>query len=63
MIECPCCGDEMSRELVVCWSCYRASNRLTPGSYASLIGTSPRLITTHMVSRWDAERSQRLGAS
>lgn len=33
--SCPCCGDEMEPTQVVCWTCWRESDRLTPGDYVT----------------------------
>lgn len=65
---CPMCGDEMTPRLVVCWSCWFASNRLTPGTYAArypdATPATPRrysfTITAADVTRYQEMRDARL---
>ena len=56
-VGCPCCGDPMSPANVVCWTCYRLTNRLQPGTYPDVGGTFE--ITEADVARYDALRARR----
>ena len=58
-VPCPCCGTFMEFELVVCWLCYGATDRLTPGVYTA-VGGGPFVLLAEDVARWDAARMARL---
>ena len=64
-ITCPCCGDEMASEQIVCWTCFRATNRAMPGTYPHPEGTStidgvPSIVITGAdVNHWLALRDAR----
>lgn len=58
---CPCCGNTMDPSLVVCWVCYRATNRLQPGIYHLGPSTQdPIHLTSESVVQWDHERALRI---
>lgn len=59
-ISCPCCGDPMDPSCVVCWECYRLSNRLQAGTWPDGNGSSFEL-TTADVERYDGLRAERIG--
>src|ERR1700676_4281438 len=56
--DCPCCGDLMENANAVCWVCYRASNRLTPGTYRDPSGGTDFTITAENVARYDDLRAR-----
>ncbi len=56
---CPCCGDRMDAVNVTCWTCYRLTDRLTPGAYPDDYGTFS--ISQADVDLWDAQRMARFG--
>ena len=56
-IGCPCCGDPMDSNMVVCWVCYRWTDRLTPGSYDDMGFLN--MITAADIAEWDAARDGR----
>jgi hypothetical protein len=64
---CPCCGDAMPSTLVVCWPCYRFTDRLTPGTYREIVSagwgdhyTSERFtLSAADVDQWESERAAR----
>lgn len=61
-INCPCCGDEMNGALVVCWICFRASDRLMPGTYTThdvLPSGDTWTITQADIDKWDKARDAR----
>ena len=63
-ISCPCCGDSMDINNVVCWNCYNFSCRLTPGTYTTydVIETGDTwTITQDNTDKWDDERVARVG--
>ena len=63
-IPCPCCQRGMPRALVTCWACYRASDRLTPGTYRDRsILRGHATISAELVAQWDAARADRMGWS
>jgi len=51
---CPCCGDDMTAGLVTCWTCYRESDRLTPGTYVT--NGETWTLTAEAVARYEAQR-------
>ena len=64
---CPCCGDDMDACNVVCWPCYRATDRLTPGTHLDPNRNrrtktfQPTIIITQaQIDAWDNERETRL---
>lgn len=59
-VPCPCCGDPMGAYSVVCWPCYRWTNRLTPGTYTDR--GVPSEVTAVDIARWDEARRLRLPA-
>lgn len=63
--SCPCCGDPMSADLVVCWLCYRWSDSLTPGTYVDKSSSVPTdsEITRDDIRRWEDLRTARLTAA
>lgn len=64
--SCPCCGDPMQTENVVCWVCYRATNRLAPGVHPDPDGTTATdqgyaiTITKAQIAEWDRARDERV---
>ena len=62
---CPCCGDPMEPLLVVCWTCYYATDRLQPGAYSDPNGTTTTpdgyaiVVTEAQIAEWDKVRSER----
>lgn len=56
---CPCCGDDMNAANVVCWHCYRLTNRLTPGNHPGL----ETELGWATISRWQTQRRTRLAAA
>lgn len=50
---CPCCGVQMDGGLVVCWTCFRVTDRLTPGEYLT--------VTRANVTEWNNAREGRIG--
>lgn len=48
----------MPTEQVVCWTCFRWTDQLTPGTYTDPYGHSE--ITADMIGRWDADRETRM---
>ena len=65
-IFCPCCGDAMPSGQVVCWTCYRATNRLTPGVHLDPDGTTATdhgyaiTLTQAQIAQWDRARNERI---
>ena len=65
-VSCPCCGDPMQTGQVVCWTCYRATNRLTPGVHLDPDGTTATdqgyaiTITEAKIAEWDRARNLRI---
>lgn len=57
--SCPCCGDDMHYDLVTCWTCYRLSHRLTPGTHDDGNGGSFEL-TVQTIQSYDTQRSARV---
>lgn len=59
---CPCCGDEMDSRCVVCWTCWHASDKLTPGTHVDPSGRPGETftITAQDVARYEAMRVERL---
>ena len=59
-IACPCCGDPMHVDQVVCWPCWRTTDRLTPGRYPdpTLAGHWLRLDAGDL-EQWEAARDAR----
>ena len=59
-IGCPCCGDPMHPDQIVCWPCFRSTDRLTPGSYPdpTFAGHCVRLDADD-VDRWESARDVR----
>ncbi len=50
--------------LVACWTCYRASDRLMPGTYttADVVATGDTwTITKEEIEEWDRARNERMG--
>ncbi len=60
-VKCPFRGEPMDRENVVCWSCFRLTNRLTPGDHEE--GPATYHITGKNVAGWVAERDARMAVS
>ena len=70
-IACPCCGDPMIEALVVCWDCYRITNRLEADiDHIHESGTTTVIdrygatayavhVTSAQVAKWDNERNAR----
>lgn len=58
-IECPICGVDMDEYLVVCWRCYRRTDRLTPGS----LMPGGRVLDAVTIAGFDAAREARLAAA
>jgi len=46
--RCPCCHKSMDAGMVVCWTCYRRTDRLTTAGSAE-------------VDRWEKARQKRTG--
>jgi hypothetical protein len=60
-VGCPLCGDPMDPQLVACWPCYRASARLTPGTWPDPDRPGQTwTLTAGAVARCDTLRAQRL---
>lgn len=59
-IWCPCCSEDMDSAQVVCWTCYRQSDRLTAGTWPDGMGSTFTL-TAADIARYDALRAVRLG--
>lgn len=59
-VACPCCGGPMAMEEVVCWACFRLTNKLTPGVYTDSDGDVCD-ITREDVDRYDRARERRMG--
>ena len=63
--NCLCCADEMASDQLICWDCYKLTNRATPGTYPHLEGTSTIdgvssvVITSADVDRWSDLRDAR----
>ena len=55
---CPCCGDTMPTDLVVCWTCYRLSDRLQAGRWPDGNGLT-FVVTDEDIKRWDKARDKR----
>ena len=56
--NCPCCGDPMDVGCVVCWVCYRATDRLTPGTYPDPEAPNQTFtITAEDVKRYESFRA------
>lgn len=60
-VFCPCCDDLMESTLVACWTCYKASHRLEPGTHPNPGLSGSFTITQADVARWDAARFERHG--
>ena len=63
-IACPCCGEDMDSDNVVCWRCYRETDRLTPGTYRDTYvrgAIEHFTITREDVARYQAMRDERMG--
>ena len=64
-VSCPCCGDGMADSLVVCWECYRITDRLQPGTYLDENGVTATdegyavVLTSSQIQEWDTARDQR----
>ncbi len=64
-IPCPICSDPMDPNLVACWTCYRATNRLRPGVHLDPNGTTVTdqgyaiTITAAQIGQWDQARDDR----
>jgi hypothetical protein len=58
-VPCPCCGDPMLPECVVCWTCYRLTKRLTPGTHADPINGHNFFVSANDIGRWDLARERR----
>lgn len=56
-VTCPCCGDSMARENVVCWECYRATNRLSSGVHLDANGCFT--VSAEDIASWDKARLSR----
>lgn len=63
LVGCPCCGEEMDGRNVVCWRCWRETNKLTPGTYVDTytIAGSTFTITREDVERYERQRDARTG--
>lgn len=62
IVGCPCCGEEMDSTCVVCWDCYRSSNRLTAGTYPDSYSPGATFtLTAADIERYDSARAARLG--
>jgi predicted amidophosphoribosyltransferase len=48
-VECPVCSEAMNREMVVCWTCFKETNRLDT-------------VSSEARERWDKERFERMAA-
>ena len=62
--SCPCCGDPIDAGLVVCWTCYYASDRLQPGTYTTydVVETGDTwTITQEEIEAWGNARADRMG--
>lgn len=63
--SCPCCGDPMEPTLVVCWTCFRITDRLSPGLHLDPTGATATNqgyaahITNADITKWDLERTTR----
>ena len=59
-VACPCCGDPMHPDQIVCWPCYRSTDRLTPGRHADpTFAGMTFTVSAANVERWEAERDAR----
>ena len=58
-IACPACGDAMSLANVVCWPCYRYSDRLTPGTHSDPETGYLFTFTVAAIAKWDRARDAR----
>lgn len=65
-ISCPCCGDPMQTGQVVCWTCYRITNKLASGTHLDPDGTTATdqgyavTITEEQIAQWDKARNERI---
>lgn len=62
-VACPCCGDNMTADMVVCWECFRLTDKLTPGTYPNnpdRFGSSVFVVTADDIAAWDRERIRRI---
>ncbi len=65
-VYCPCCGDIMESHLVVCWDCYRITNKLQAGFHLNPLGTTASdegygvQLTNELINKWDTERTARV---
>lgn len=55
-VMCPCCGDDMPRENVTCWTCYRQSDRHTVG-----VNSSGWVLTPGALESYRDARDTRMG--
>lgn len=63
--DCPCCGDEMDAEMIVCWECFKLSNRLSPGEHEDILLTTGYKIGTFVLTEeevelWSSARDARM---
>lgn len=55
---CPCCGDSMGADMLVCWTCWRLSRKLMPGVHSDGNG-GVFWITQADIDRYTSERYAR----
>lgn len=63
---CPCCGDAMYRECIVCDECSNLTKDLTPGTHQGMapMGTTYYFdISMHQIECWRKQRDMRLEAT
>ena len=59
-IDCPACHEPgMSVANVVCWPCYRYSDRLTPGTHSDPETGYLFTFTVDAIAKWDRARDAR----
>ena len=58
-IACPACQDPMAPQNVTCWTCYRLSDRLTPGTHQDPENGYPFTCLASDIAKWDRARDAR----
>lgn len=56
---CPCCSAQMDGETVVCWACFRVTERLTPGVYPNDRHPGRFELSSADVNKWEQARQER----